>query len=64
MPDSVKKEPDVTAIMEALTAIKVDLHTNLRWLSKETPDVQAALRTSERLVEHVERLEQLLRSLR
>ncbi len=48
-------------IAETLYILKLGLRTNLRWLDRESPNVDAAIRTSTRLCECVEQLEVLMR---
>ncbi|QYA17436.1 hypothetical protein [Rhizobium sp. AB2/73] len=48
-------------IAETLYILKLGLRTNLRWLDRESPNVDAAVRTSTRLCECVEQLEVLMR---
>lgn len=48
-------------IADTLYILKLGLRTNLRWLDRESPNVDAAVRTSTRLCECVEQLEVLMR---
>ncbi len=49
-----------TELAELLYLLKLGVKTNLRWLGREIPDIDAAQKTSARLCEYVERLEALI----
>ena len=47
----------------ALWVTRLHVHSNLRWLDREDPDVEAAKRTAAKLVENLNHLENLIRRL-
>jgi hypothetical protein len=48
-------------IAETMYILKLGLRTNLRWLERDDPNVDAAVRTSTRMCEYLEKLETLIR---
>ena len=55
--------PDqATELVELLYLLKLGVKTNLRWIGREKPDIDAARLTSARLCQYVDRLETLIAS--
>ncbi|MBD9573618.1 hypothetical protein ACI2KT_33920 [Ensifer adhaerens] len=46
-----------------VSVVALGVHSNLRWLSRDEPDIEAARCTSAKLVEQINRLEYLLKEL-
>jgi len=59
---STDKAARSTELAELLYLLKLGVKTNLRWLGRETPDIDAARKTSARLSDYVDRLEALIGS--
>jgi hypothetical protein len=51
-------------LVELLYLLKLGVKTNLRWIGREKPDIDAARMTSARLCQYVDRLETLIASAR
>ncbi len=49
-----------TELVELVYLLKLGVKTNLRWLAREEPDIDAARKTSSRLCEYVDRLQSLI----
>ncbi len=49
-----------TELVELVYLLKLGVKTNLRWLAREEPDIDAAYKTSARLCEYVDRLQSLI----
>lgn len=64
IPVSTNTPLDGRQLQSSLTLIKLGLRTNLRWLDREQPDVNAAMRTINRLIEEICRLETEIVSMR
>ncbi|WJH41500.1 hypothetical protein N7E02_14135 [Aliirhizobium terrae] len=54
--------PDLHDLINALTAVGLGINANFIWLDREQPDVDAAKRTSKKLIEDFCRLERLLQA--
>lgn len=59
---STDKAERSTELVELLYLLKLGVKTNLRWLGRDTPDINAARKTSARLSDYVDRLEALIGS--
>jgi len=51
-------------VVELLYLLKLGVKTNLRWIGRDKPDIDAARMTSARLCQYVDRLEMLLEGAR
>jgi len=49
-----------TELVELVYLLKLGVKTNLRWLAREEPEIDAARKTSARLCEYVDRLQSLI----
>ncbi len=49
-----------TELVELVYLLKLGVKTNLRWLAREEPDIDAARKTSARLCKYVDRLQSLI----
>lgn len=59
---SANTSPRSTELVELLYLLKLGVKTNLRWIGRTRPDIDAARKTSARLCEYVDRLEILIAS--
>ncbi|MFK3691079.1 hypothetical protein ACI2J4_12515 [Agrobacterium tumefaciens] len=57
-----QKAASSTELAELLYLLKLGVKTNLRWIGRERPDIDAARKTSARLCVYVDRLESLIAS--
>lgn len=57
-----KKAAPSTELAELLYRLKLGVKTNLSWIGREQPDIDAARKNSARLCAYVDRLETLIAS--
>lgn len=56
-------EPDTYDLINAITAVGFGIRTNLLWLDRPHPDIEAARRTARKLLRDFARMERLMRTI-